>query len=109
MIYSGICNNTKQAAVLYCEHATIEIPDFWHPESATITWHNEGKEDETLTLPFSEGGATGFQFEIEEAMKRLRNGELESPHMSWEESIRIMETIDLVRERIGLSFPFEGE
>jgi predicted dehydrogenase len=37
----------------------------------------------------------------------VREGSLENPIMSWRESLEVMETMDLIREQIELSYPFE--
>lgn len=109
MLESSVVQTTRQTAVIYCEHATIEVPDFWHPSRATIRYREAGRPDEVIDLPYGGDGATGFGFEAEEAMTCLRAGLKQSPRMPWSESVEIMETLDEIRECIGLRYPFEKE
>ncbi|MBR7835960.1 Gfo/Idh/MocA family oxidoreductase [Actinospica durhamensis] len=49
----------------------------------------------------------GLRHQAAEVGARLRAGELESPVMPLDETLAIMRTLDLVRERIGLRYPGE--
>ena len=49
----------------------------------------------------------GLRHQAAELGARLRAGELESPVMPLDETLAIMRTLDLVRERIGLRYPGE--
>ena len=52
----------------------------------------------------------GFEFEIEEAMRCLRAGEIESPKMPLDDTLatmEVMEVMDEIRAQIGLRYPGE--
>ena len=49
----------------------------------------------------------GLRHQAAEVGARLRAGELESPVMPLDETLAVMRTLDLVRERIGLRYPGE--
>lgn len=49
----------------------------------------------------------GFEFEIEEAMRCLRAGEIESPKMPLDDTLATMEVMDEIRAQIGLRYPGE--
>ena len=105
VLRSAVVQNTRQTAVIYCEKATIEVPDFWHPSRAVIR-RNDGSVEE-LDMPYGQDGSTGFQFEAEEAMRCIGAGLVESPLMPWRDSLAVMETLDEIRGCIGLKYPFE--
>ena len=105
VLRSCIVQNTKQTATLYCEKGTVEIPDFWHPSRAVIQYREAGKATEVIDMPYDAEGATGFQFEAEAVMSCLDQGRLESPVLTWQQSIEIMELLDRIREETGLSIP----
>jgi predicted dehydrogenase len=107
MLESSIALPTRQTALIYCERALIEVPNFWHPDHAVVHYHQAGREDERIDIPYAKGGAAGFIFEIEEATRCMLAGLNESPAMTWRESVGVMETMDRIREAIGLRFPFE--
>ncbi|MCU1516253.1 MAG: Gfo/Idh/MocA family oxidoreductase [Pseudarthrobacter sp.] len=52
--------------------------------------------------------AEGFIHELREAARCIRAGLLESPLMPWEESVRIMQLLDSVREQLGVRYPSDG-
>jgi predicted dehydrogenase len=58
----------------------------------------------TTTLPHE---GHGLRHQAEEVGRRLRAGETESPVVPLGETLAVMRTLDLVRERIGLVYPGE--
>ena len=63
------------------------------------------RTDEVIDLPFD---GNGYQFEVQEVARCLREGLKESPVMPLEESITIMETLDEIRGQWGLAYPGES-
>ena len=64
--------------------------------------------DETVrstTLPHE---GIGLRHQAREVGRCLRAGELESPVIPLDETLAVMRTLDLVRERIGLKYPGEA-
>lgn len=63
-----------------------------------------GRGTRTISLSLT---GNGYNYEAAEAMRCLRAGELESPLMPLDETLRIMETMDQVRAQWHLSYPGE--
>lgn len=103
---SAIVQTTRTVATIYCEKCSIEVPGFWHPTKATIAWKDTNTTD-TIELPLMHGVGEGFYYECEEVMRCLEAGLIESPIMTHEDSIRVMEQLDEIRGQIGLKYPFE--
>lgn len=59
----------------------------------------------TTTLPHQ---GNGLRHQADEVGRCLRAGELESPVLPLDETLAVMRTLDLVRERIGLRYPGEA-
>ncbi len=78
-------------------------PYFWDCTQATLMDFNAGEEI-TKTTPFK---GTGFEYEIEEAMRCIGEGLLESPTMSHADTLATMELMDSIRTEMGLKYPFE--
>ena len=57
-----------------------------------------------ITLPFE---SNGYQFEIMEVNRCLREGKTESGVMPLDETLAIMRVMDEIREQIGLKYPME--
>ncbi|MCB2178554.1 Gfo/Idh/MocA family oxidoreductase [bacterium] len=58
----------------------------------------------TVTEPHR---SSGFEYEIEEATRCIREGRLESSHISHAETLANIQVMDDIREQIGLIYPFE--
>ncbi len=64
----------------------------------------DGQEPQTVHAPFR---VNGFEYEIEEAMRCIRAGLVESPALPHAESLATVELIDAMRVRIGVHYAFE--
>ncbi|MDR1807233.1 MAG: Gfo/Idh/MocA family oxidoreductase [Propionibacteriaceae bacterium] len=74
---------------------------FYTPQDITVT--PRGGEPHVLQTK-AEGG---FQFEAAEAARRITGGELESPLMTWQDTLDVMGLMDEVRRQVGVTFPWE--
>jgi predicted dehydrogenase len=103
---SSIIQTTRTCAVIYCEKCTIEVPGFWHPTKAAVAWKDTSTTD-TIEIPLVHGVGEGFYYECEEVMRCLDAGLKESPLMTLDDSIRVIEQLDTVRAEIGLKYPVD--
>ncbi len=88
--------------VIYGTEGRIRIhPRFWCANEATLI---QGDQRETKHELFR---ATGFEYEIEEAMRCIRAGLLESPGMTHADTLANMELMDAIRAEVGLQYNFE--
>jgi predicted dehydrogenase len=88
--------------IIYGTKGYIRIHSmFWGSTKATLY-----TEDSVITesRPFR---ASGFEYQIEEAMNCIRKGLLESPRMPLEQSLQNIELLDSIRNEIGLKYSFE--
>jgi dihydrodiol dehydrogenase / D-xylose 1-dehydrogenase (NADP) len=99
------CNMQAQSvndAYVYGTKGYIHVhPPLWASTRASLV-----KEDQELTVsrPFR---ATGFEYEIEDAMRCMRLGLLESPVMTHADTLANMELMDKIRGQVGLKYSFE--
>jgi predicted dehydrogenase len=82
----------------------ILIPHPWARISPVELILNDGTSRVT-TLPHE---AHGLRHQAAEVGRLLRAGRTESPVLPLDETLAVMRTLDLVRERIGLRYPGEG-
>lgn len=71
----------------------------------------------TLTVSLRDGRSARFEhpgvpgdgmaYEIAEAARRISAGELQSPWMSWEDTLSVMGTMDAARAALGVTYPGE--
>ena len=63
-------------------------------------------EEEEMAQP---AGGHGMFWEADECARRIRDGELQSEELGWDESVAIMDVLDEIRRQGGLRFPHKVE
>ena len=102
VLYTSIRSSTPQHAYILGTGGTIHIHSpFWRATTATLS---RGGKEETVESPFD---GNGYNCEAEAVMKCLESGALECETMPHEESLSIMQTLDQVRQQLGLRYPME--
>ena len=91
------------AAHLLGERGTITMTAPWWA-CQRVTLRRDGQDEVVRDFP---AVAEGYEYQLEEFARLLREGERESARLTLAESLAIMETLDAVRAEIGLRFPFE--
>lgn len=99
---ASFSSDFKKDAYIIGTEGMIHIPLFWKADSFTLYKHEQ--DSQTFHFPYE---ATGLQFQAVEVMKCLREGKKESDIMSLNESLRIMQMMDRMREEWGLKYPME--
>ncbi len=93
---------TACVALIGGTEGRIEVRDtFYAPTSFTVT-----RLDGT-SWTYDGDVPNGFQFEAAEVARRIHAGDTESPLLTLDQSIEIMEIMDEVRSQIGVAFPNE--
>jgi predicted dehydrogenase len=88
--------------VIVGEEGRVEIPaHFIAAQKAVLL---RGSAVEVSEKPFHGGG---FEYEIAETHRCLRDGDIESPLMPLEDTLGNLETMDAIRAKIALKYPFE--
>lgn len=82
---------------------SMHIPHFWKPDSVR---RRRGEMEETFNFPYQ---GAGFEHEIAEVGRCLRDNRTESPGMTLDESVQVMDTMDRIRRIWGLKYPAEEE
>jgi predicted dehydrogenase len=75
---------------------------FFRPSGLRL--HRPGQEPERVEVPFT---GNGMNHEAAEAMRCMRMGALESPLVSWQDTLDVMALLDGVRGQIGVRYPGE--
>ncbi|QPF72212.1 Gfo/Idh/MocA family oxidoreductase [Roseateles sp. DAIF2] len=104
--YCALDASGDNALRLIGSRGHIVLPQrFWQATEARLQLHGE-PEAEVASLPFA---INGFEGEIEEAVRCVRAGLIESPHMPLDESLATLGWMDEIRRRLGVRYPFETE
>jgi predicted dehydrogenase len=99
----GFDGSARNAFRIDGEHGHVVIePNFWQATAATLV--RSGHEPERASAPHR---VNGFEYEIEEAMRCVRAGLIESPGIPHAETLAVAELMDAMRLRLGVRYPFE--
>ena len=81
----------------------IYLPDFWRTETATI-YDLNGQVIKTLTINHK---VNGFEYQIDETIRCINEGLIESPIMPHSETLKILVQMDTLRKAWGIKYPQE--
>lgn len=101
-LMSGFVSMSDMTARIYGTRGHIFIDARWH-ESQGYTLAVDGKT-EYVALPKT---GKGYTYEIEECIRCITEGRLESERWSHQHTLDLVEMMDEVRRKVGLRYPFE--
>lgn len=81
---------------------SIQFPDrFWGAEGVTLSLHDGHVHQ--FTAPYR---VNGFEFQIEEVMRCVRNGQVQSDTMPWADTLGVARTLDDMLAQAGVKYDF---
>ena len=100
---SAINLSLTNGAIIVGESGSIEIPYFWCAQKAFI---KQGSEQTEILRPHD---INGFEYQILEMDRCLSEGLIQSPKVSWECSLSMIQLMDSIRSQIGVSYQADDE
>lgn len=85
-----------------CENGYLILTPRWFTPTDIQVWKN-GQEEQFIKSEHKQG--SGYQYEAAHVMECLDNGVIESPQMTWQKSLDLMETLDRIRVDAGIFYP----
>ncbi len=92
----------RRAAII-CEKGMICLEDFQCAEKMTV--HLTGKEPYEISCPFE---INGYEYEIRETTACIRAGKCRSDRFTPEDSLKVLQLMDDIRQSWGMKFAFEA-
>ncbi len=103
VLYSGLTSASKMEAEISGSKGEIFIDNMWH-QADGCSLLKDGKTEQ-FDLPRK---GNGFVYEIEEVHECLKANKLQRDLWSHQNSLDVAELLDTIREKCGITFPFEG-
>lgn len=103
LLSTALDARTANTASITCTEGRIDIPH-WAGGTMPLRFCRLDGSGQSLEYPYE---GKGLRFQAQEVGRRLRAGETQSPIVPLDETLSIMRTMDLVRQQIGLRYPFE--
>lgn len=101
--HSTVAANTPVEAWLYGTEGTIYLHPRWHHAQKLTVSKYEGREETTQEIDMPYEG-WGYAYEARHVMACLREGRLESDLIPLDFSLDLAETLETIREKIGLTY-----
>nr|MDD6335796.1 Gfo/Idh/MocA family oxidoreductase [bacterium] len=92
MCSGAIRTDTVQQAMIYGTHGYISIPSFWNASEATLVTADGGRQSVSAHMK-----AEGFEYELLAVEACLSAGKTQSEIMPWEDTLRVMRVLDIIR------------
>ncbi len=102
LLACGVRTNTPHEATILGTDGYIRLHKDWFRGSAMTL--SKGGAEERIEPPQT---GNGFNYEADEVARCLAAGKIESDVMPLDETLSIMQTMDEIRARWGLRYPFE--
>ncbi len=103
VLQSSFRTNMINQAIIMGSKGYIRIaPAYWRPRKVYLCMNGEEEQEFNMQID-----SHGFQFEAQEAQDCMLAGKLESDIMSNDETLALMELLDTIRDKIGLTYPME--
>ena len=96
------------AALITGSEGSIHVPDPWLNDRATATRGCFTVESRRGSKKHKvKARLTSFGYEVQTASQAILEGRVESPAMSWDDTLGQMKTLDGWRSAVGLTYPHE--
>ncbi len=102
-LYSTFSANLATEAHICGDQGRIKLSHRFYAPQTTIEFYSGGMETRE-EIPFEQFPGWGYQHEALHVAECLRNGLIESPVMSWSDTLLQMEIMDTIRQQAGYEF-----
>ena len=106
-LFSTLVSNLETDADIFGTEGRIRLTSRFYEPSATIQYY-PGIVSTRTEIPIEKEPGFGYQHEARHVQDCLQKGLTESPVWSLDDTLDLMETLDRVREAIGLNYPVDS-
>lgn len=104
-LYATMLAQTDRRGFINGTNGYIEIENINNFESIRV-YNLERRVVAEYAAPMQ---VTGYEYEVQSAMKAIREGQIECPEMTHAMTLYIMQLMDSIRAAWGIKFPYEVE
>lgn len=102
-LFATLASNLETDADVFGTEGRIRLTSRFYEPSATIQYYPKHVDSRTL-VPVERGPGFGYQYEAHHVNECLRQGLIESPVWTLNDTLNLMETLDRIREKMGLEY-----
>ncbi|MGO1592146.1 MAG: Gfo/Idh/MocA family protein [Ancrocorticia sp.] len=105
------CNldgRSATSAEIVFENGALELPtQFYRPGILRLRLFGEGRADDGAVIEWDATVPGGFQYEAAEMARCLESGATQSPSLTRDDTVEVMEIMDEIRTQTGVVYPWE--
>jgi predicted dehydrogenase len=102
-LFSTLASNLETDADIFGTKGRIRLTNRFYEPSATIQYYPDIITSRTI-IPIEKEAGWGYHHEIRHVNECLQKGLTESPVWSLDETLSLMQTLDAIREQMGLRY-----
>jgi predicted dehydrogenase len=103
ILFSSLVAKGDKAGMVYGDKGYIRFKNINNCESIEVY----DTDDRPVAIYYAPQQLTGFEYQVEACKKAIEKGETECPQMPHAEIIKVIKTMDSIRQTWGLKYPFE--
>jgi len=107
-LLSTFSSNLPTDANIAGSKGRIRLTTRFYEPTTTLEFYPE-RVDSLQVIPFHKESGWGYQFQVRHVHECLRQGRHESPVMTHQDSLALMDTMDRIREIVGLRYPADSQ
>jgi predicted dehydrogenase len=103
-LFSTFLSNLQTEADISGDKARIRLTSRFYEPSTSIEFYPD-RVDSRQVIPVEKEGGWGYQYEIRHVHDCLHKGLTESPVMTLDDTLLMMEVLDEIRRKAGIRYP----
>lgn len=107
-LFSSFQSNLANGADVVGDLGRIRLTHRFHGPTTQLEFYSTTQESKQV-IEFEIAKGFGYEYEAQHVTECLLNGLTESPTRKLEETLLLMETLDQIREQIGLRYPADKQ
>jgi predicted dehydrogenase len=107
-LFSSLSSNLGTDADIGGTKSRVRLTSRFYAPSANVELYT-GREETKQVIPVHKESGSGYQYEARHVGECLRKGQYESPVMTHDDSLLIMETMDRIRAAAGIHYAVDDQ
>lgn len=102
-LFSTFGANLATGADIAGDHGRIRMTHRFHGPTTSLEFYS-GPVDTRESIPFEKAKGNGYEYEAQHVTECLQKGLKESPVLTHQKTLDLMETLDLIRRKAGINY-----
>jgi len=105
-LFSTFTSNLQTGADIGGDKGRLRLTHRFHGPTTSLEFY-PGNTDTLEVIPFDKAQGNGYEYEAMHVTECLQKGLTESPVLTLEKTLLLMETLDIIRRKAGIHYPVD--